>query len=361
MTGRSCTNCGARFVSPRLVCPECQQETQALTQRIFPTLGDSPAADASAPVAITVIVPSYNSAGTIRPTLQSILAQDFDEPYEVIVVDSSSDETPAIISQEFPQVRMIHRPGRTEPGTARNLAIAGASGELIACVDSDCAVNVDWLSRMVAGLRAGHDIIGGSVQNGNAGSVVAWAGFFGEFREFIKVGEPRPVRHLPTCNIAYRREVFSQAGGFPTSFYPQEDLLFHWRLNQQGFSIWFDPDIQVKHTHRSNFSAYLRHQYRIGHAAARVLELTGREGAFLARSPLLATLSLPALPLIKFLRTVAHFRKQAPGLIRGHWQALPILLVGLYAWGAGFVAGAWDDPLRLVLQEPLGAISSGDA
>jgi len=358
MIGRCCTHCGARFVSPRLVCPVCQQETQQLTQRIFPAMDDLPNAESAKPVAVTVVVPSYNSVATIRATLHSLMTQAFDETYEVIVVDSSSDETPAIISREFPQVRLIRRSSKTEPGTARNLAIAGASGALIACVDSDCIVETDWLSRMVAGLRAGHPIVGGSVQNGNPHGIVAWAGFFGEFREFIKAGEARQVRHLPTCNIAYHRSVFSQAGGFPTSFYPQEDLLFHWRLEQQGFPIWFDPDIQVKHTHRTEVRSYLRHQYRIGHAAARVLELTGQEGAFLARSPLLASLSLPLLPLVKFLRTLTHFRKLCPGILRRHWKALPLLLIGLYLWGIGFVAGAWADPLRDVFKEPLDSISA---
>jgi len=354
MIGHSCTHCGERFLSPRLVCPACHQELHQLAQRIFPALDvQMPSDDSKSTTAATVVIPSYNAAATIRSTLLSVMAQDFDELYEVIVVDSSNDKTPAIISQEFPQVHLIHRARRTDPGTARNLAVARASGEIIACLDADCIAPTDWLRQMVIAQRSDHPIVGGSMENGNPRSILAWAGFLGEFREFIAVGEPRQVCHLPTCNISYHRSIFAQAGGFPTSFYPQEDLLFHWRLRQQGTPIWFDPDIRVKHVHRTELGSYLRHQRRIGHATAQVLELTGQEGAFLARSPLLALLSAPVLPLVKFLRTVAYFIEQCPMIVRQRWAALPTLLLGLYAWGIGFVAGAWDDPLRIPLRESL--------
>jgi len=352
MIGRTCTHCGAHLISPRLVCPTCRHEITQLAERIFPALEIQPSSDTQeTSPAVTVIIPSYNSESTIRATLSSVIAQDFEEPFEVIVVDSSSDETPAIISQAFPQVQLIHRGQQTDPGTARNLGIAQARGEIIACLDSDCAAPADWLQRMVNAQRAGHPIVGGSVENGNPEKTLAWAGFMGEFREFIAIGEPRLVQHQPTCNISYHRSIFTRFGGFPTSFYPQEDLLFHWRLGQQGIPIWFDPGITVRHTHRVEWRPYLQHQRRIGHITAQVLELTGDEGAFLARSPLLSILVAPILPLVKFSRTLTHFVNWRPQIVRRHWGALPLLLMGLYAWVIGFVAGAWDDPLRVPLRE----------
>ncbi|HBA53576.1 MAG TPA: glycosyltransferase family 2 protein, partial [Syntrophorhabdus aromaticivorans] len=40
---------------------------------------------------ITIIIPSYNSQGTIRGCLDSVLNQSYGDRYEVILVDSSSD------------------------------------------------------------------------------------------------------------------------------------------------------------------------------------------------------------------------------------------------------------------------------
>lgn len=354
MMGRTCAHCGERLLAPRLICPACRKEVTPLAEQIFPALEmPSPSGSAEHRPVATVVIPSYNAQATIEATLTSVTGQDFDEPYEVIVVDSSSDDTPAVISREFPRVELIHLNRQTDPGTARNLAIAKARGEIIVCLDADCVAPKDWLSRLVAAQRAGHVIVGGSVENGNPKKALAWAGYLGEFREFIPTGEPRLVRHLPTCNIAYHRSIFARFGGFPTSFYPQEDLLFHWRLSQQGVPIWFDPGILVAHTHRADWRAYWRHQRRIGHITAQVLELTGEEGAFLARTPVMATLTAPLLPLVKFLRTVTHFLNWQPRTIRQHWTALPLLLAGLYAWVLGFVAGAWDDPLRVPVRQSL--------
>ncbi len=355
LTGTQCGNCGERFLTPRLVCPHCHSEIEQVARDVFPTLAvqESSRVDGRPTTSVTVLIPAYNAASTIRATLSSLLAQDFEEPYEIVVVDSSSDETPHIVASEFSTVRLIHRDEQTDPGTARNLGIVQARGEIIACIDADCIAPPNWLSRMMTAQRAGHEVVGGTVENGNPGSIIAWAGYLGEFREWLPVGQPRLVNHVPTCNISYRRSIFSRFGGFPTRFYPQEDLLYHWRLTQRGVSIWFDPEIRVRHLHRSTWRDYNRHLRRIGHITARVLKLTGSEGVFLARSPLLALLAAPVLPMVKWLRTIGVFMSQQPDVLREHALALLPLLLGLYVWAGGFVAGAWSPPLRASHPEAL--------
>ncbi|HHX66411.1 MAG TPA: glycosyltransferase [Chloroflexi bacterium] len=296
---------------------------------------------------MSVIVPSYNSAHTIRPTLNSIMKQAFDEPFEVIVVDSSADDTAAIITAEFPQVILIRREKQTDPGTARNIAISRTRGDIIACLDADCIAPRDWLARMVSAQRAGHAVVGGSVVNGNPNSLISWAGYMSEFREWLPVGEPRTMASIPTCNISYHRSIFVRYGGFPTEFYPQEDLLFHWRLAQHGQDIWFDPTICVQHVHRANWRSFARHSRRIGRITARVLKLTGDEGVLLARSPWLAIPAALLLPLVKWARTVDVFRRQRPDLLHRHLFALFPLLAGLYVWALGFAEGSLAPPLRI--------------
>jgi GT2 family glycosyltransferase len=354
LTGTQCTNCGERFIAPRLVCPRCHDEIERVAQHVFPTLSrlrEETRSFGNDLVSVTVLIPAYNAADTIRATLSSLLAQRFDEPYEIIVVDSSSDETPHIITAEFPAVHLVHLEQQTDPGTARNLGIVQARGEIIACIDADCIAPPDWLKRMVTAQRAGHQVVGGTIENGNPDSLVAWAGYLGEFREWLPVGRARPVDHVPTCNISYHRSIFTRFGGFPTDFYPQEDLLYHWRLSQHGVPIWFDPDTRVRHTHRSTWRAYSQHLRRIGRITARVLKLTGGEGVFLARSPLLALLAVPVLPIVKWLRTVGVFMSQQPEVLREHVLALVPFLLGLAVWAVGFVEGAQAPPLCVSQRE----------
>ncbi len=354
LTGVQCTDCGEQFLAPRLVCPQCHAEIEQVARDVFPSLPLKKSSEIEpASPSITVLIPSYNAAGTIRGTLSSLLAQDFEEAYEIIVVDSSSDRTPRIIAEEFPTVHLIRREQQTDPGTARNLGIVQARGEIIACIDADCIAPSDWLRRMVTAQRSGYQVVGGTVENGNTESLIAWAGYLGEFREWLPVGPARLVNHVPTCNISYHRSIFTRFGGFPTRFYPQEDLLFHWRLSQHGVPIWFDPDVRVRHVHRSTWRAYNRHLRRIGRITARVLKLTGDEGAFLARSPALALLTAPLLPLVKWLRTIGVFANRQPEVLRQHPLALAPFLAGLYVWSLGFVEGTWAPPLQVTQREVL--------
>jgi GT2 family glycosyltransferase len=341
-----CPQCGAKFARSRLICPECHAEITSLVSEVFPSLEATPPREK---IAISVIIPAYNAAHTICDTLRSLEAQECSERHEVIVADSSNDGTEAIITREFPKVKLLHRPQQTDPGTARNLA----QGQIIACLDADCIAAPDWLARILESQRAGHRVVGGSVVNGNPDSRLAWAGYMGEFREFIPAGKPRIVPHIPTCNIAYHRSIFEEFGGFPTRFYPQEDLLYHWRLSQHGVALWFDPQLTVRHVHRSTWGQYLRHQRRIGQITARVLQVTDGEGAFLARSRALALLAAPFLPLFKWSRTLGVFLNHDPKTLTGHPIAAMALLAGLYVWGIGFVAGAWGPPLHWVDGEGL--------
>ena len=152
LSGTQCTTCGERFLAPRLICPQCHSEIEQVAQDVFPDLmlERPPSTDTPPPVSVTVLIPAYNAASTIRNTLSSLLEQDLEEPYEIIVVDSSSDETPRIIAEEFPSVHLIHKDEQTDPGTARNLGVVQAKGEIIACIDADCIAPPDWLSRMMA-------------------------------------------------------------------------------------------------------------------------------------------------------------------------------------------------------------------
>jgi len=352
LSGVRCPHCGQPILAPRLFCTHCHHEIESVAQGVFPSVTGAslePAKNSTVP--ITVLVPSYNAARTIRGTLLALLAQDLDESYEIIVVDSSSDETPQIIASEFPSVRLIHLDEQTDPGTARNLGIGQARGQVIACIDADCVAPTDWLRAMMTAQRAGHRVVGGPIENGNPESLLAWAGYLSEFREWLPVGKAHLVTHIPTCNISYHRSVFEAFGGFPTEFYPQEDLLFHWWLSHHGVPIWFEPTVCVRHVHRSIWRSYVRHLRRIGRITARVLRLTGEEGAFLARSPVLASLTVPILPLIKWLRTLDVFMNQQPHLLRRHPLALAPLLVGLYVWSLGFAEGAWAPALNSSMRE----------
>ncbi len=293
-------------------------------------------------VAVSVVIPSYNSRRTIRECLHALTHQDYPHPIEIIVVDSSDDGTEEIIQTEFPEVTCIHLPRKTDPGTGRRLGVERSQGKLILFIDSDCVAPPDWVSRYVALHQKYPNVaaIGGAVVNGNPPNILtSWAGYIAEFREFLPQQPGGFVRHLPTLNISYKRWVFQKYGFFDPRLYPQEDLVFNYRLVQNGEKILFDPSIVVRHKHNPSLKAFLRHQKNIGRITAIVLRLLPLEGSTIARNKLLYFLFAPLLPIVKFFRTLVVFIRKAPNILYRHPGAVFIFAIGLGYWLIGFTTG----------------------
>jgi glycosyltransferase involved in cell wall biosynthesis len=86
---------------------------------------------------VSVVIPAYNCARTIRQTLESALTQE-DAELEVIVVDDgSSDATVEIVEAiPDPRVRLV-RQSNAGPAAARNTGTLQAHGDWVAYLDAD--------------------------------------------------------------------------------------------------------------------------------------------------------------------------------------------------------------------------------
>lgn len=291
---------------------------------------------------ISVVIPSYNSEATIANCLDALKKQSYTGKYEIIVADSSIDLTPQIISEYYPDVTLIRFDKKTDPGTARNKGIGKAKGNIIAFVDSDCEPLPGWLEHIATAHMSRYRVVGGVVMNGNG--MDDWtgaAGYMAEFREFLPGQSKREVRHIPTCNISYKKEVFDEYGYFQGNYYPQEDLLYNYSLTRKGEKIFLDPLIIVKHHHRSGFGEFINHQRKIGKTTAKVLRAIHLPGSFIARQPIPWTIAIPFLPIIKFVRTIMEFLRSNPKFLAGVPLAMPILFVGLVWWAIGFTEGVF--------------------
>lgn len=102
---------------------------------------------------ISVVIPAYNRAKTIRGCLESVGNQTF-KPFEVIVVDDcSTDNTVEVVnSLDDPLLRCVNLSENMGAQTARNRGICEAKGEWIAFQDSDDEWLPEKLERQVAEL-----------------------------------------------------------------------------------------------------------------------------------------------------------------------------------------------------------------
>lgn len=89
---------------------------------------------------VSIVVPAYNAEKYISQTLDSILAQTY-ENYEVIAVDDCSGDNTLGILQAYAardsRIHVLKNERNSGVSRTRNFAVEAAGGELIAYLDSD--------------------------------------------------------------------------------------------------------------------------------------------------------------------------------------------------------------------------------
>jgi GT2 family glycosyltransferase len=285
---------------------------------------------------VSVIVPCYNSSRTIRQCLGALIDQETTVPYDITVVDSSSDETPQIIEREFPFVRLVRLEERTFAGKARNIGVKSTRGRYCLMIDSDCVASPDVIERVV-GRHEGADYaaVGGAVVSGSRRSVSGWIGYLLEFKEFMPTTPTRLEPRMPTANLAYRREVFDRHGGFDDDMWLAEDILLNWKLHIAGEKLLFDPSIRVTHLNRTGWREVLGYQVSLGMLSAIARRRGGLRGGFLLRyRPL--TLLMPIVRTLRAFHWLARYDRH--GFI---WFLLawPLYFLAGSLWSLGFYQG----------------------
>ncbi|HXC69709.1 MAG TPA: glycosyltransferase family 2 protein [Pyrinomonadaceae bacterium] len=176
---------------------------------------------------VSVVIPTYNRSALLRSTVDSVLNQDTQTTFEVVVIDNnSSDDTKDVVAsliETYPgKVRYVveRKQGNAH---ARNRGIEEAKGAIVAFVDDDVTVDKNWLTSLKTILDARSDLsfVGGKVLpqwNGPPPSWLTpdhWAPLalldYGNDEFAISGNSPRG---LLTANIAFRRNVFEETGMF---------------------------------------------------------------------------------------------------------------------------------------------------
>lgn len=99
-------------------------------------------------------MPTYNRAGYIMQSVQSVLAQTYTNWELVIVDDGSEDNTEEIIAQLKDERIQFHKAGRTGVGgQIKNIGLRMTNGELIAFLDSDDLWAETKLEKQVEALK----------------------------------------------------------------------------------------------------------------------------------------------------------------------------------------------------------------
>ena len=85
---------------------------------------------------MSIVIPAYNAAAFVGEAVDSALAQTHPDTEVIVVDDSSTDETPAILAAYGDRIR-VHRQSNAGVGGARNTGAGLATGDWVAFLDAD--------------------------------------------------------------------------------------------------------------------------------------------------------------------------------------------------------------------------------
>ncbi|HEY6398904.1 MAG TPA: glycosyltransferase family 2 protein [Solirubrobacteraceae bacterium] len=99
---------------------------------------------------VSIVVPTRNRAGYLDVALASLLSQQLDGPYELLVADDCSDDrTPAVVQKWG--VRSVRAERPHGPNAARNAGVSATTAPLVAFVDDDVYAPPKWLAAVLEG------------------------------------------------------------------------------------------------------------------------------------------------------------------------------------------------------------------
>ncbi len=201
---------------------------------------------------ISVVVAAYNAASFIDRTLQSVLAQTY-QNFEVLIVDDgSSDHTPQIVETYLKKDSRFRLLQQRNAGVAaaRNRGIQLAKGAFIAPLDADDI----WFPEYLAALLD-------AMTSPKVGMAYAWSVFIDENDRLMKPCQsqlwqgrdwlPLVYRNLPgnaSC-VLIRKECLTTIGGYDPTHRRQgaqgcEDWDLYLRLAEQ-FEVRVVPQLLV--------------------------------------------------------------------------------------------------------------------
>ncbi len=311
---------------------------------------------------LSVVMPVRNDAAHLDAAVTAVLAQDYPVPFDVVLgVGPSHDGTEAVarrLAEQHPAVRVVENTsGSTSAGL--NAAIAAATGEVVARVDSHSELSPGYLRRAVETLRAtGADNVGG-VQDATGATTferavaAAMTSRFGVGNaRFHYGGEPGPT---DTVYLGvFTREALERVGGFDESLVRNQDYELNWRLRDSGGVVWFDPALRVTYRPRGSLRALARQYFEYGQWKREMLRRHPRSlRARQAIAPLTVVANVAGLlvgltvdrralvvPALYVGATVAASVVADRDLDAPARARLPLVFATMHhAWGAGFLRG----------------------
>jgi GT2 family glycosyltransferase len=197
----------------------------------------------SGPPRISVCIANYNGAAMIAGCLDSVLAQQGNFVVEIIVHDdASSDASVAIVSRDYPAVRLIRSADNVGFCVANNRMVAAAYGDYVLLLNNDAELLPDALLHLLTAAEAapGPALLSLPQYDYDSGALIDRGCLLDPFYNPVPNLDPgrREVAMVIGACLWLPRNLWNELGGFPEWFGSiGEDLYLCCRARLAGYPV----------------------------------------------------------------------------------------------------------------------------
>ncbi len=219
---------------------------------------------------ISIIIVSWNTASFLENCLTSILANPPSSPFEVWVVDNAStDNSPRMVREKFPQVHLIENRENVGFARANNQAIQQCTGNYVLLLNPDTLVASGALQAMIdfldqhpeAGAAGAKNLTpDGSLQISShprptlsrelwrllhLDAISPYALYPSAMWE---TNQPQDVDVLGGACLLLKKEVLEQVGFLDEDYFMySEEIDLCYRIQRAGWHLYWIPQAEVVH------------------------------------------------------------------------------------------------------------------
>lgn len=222
---------------------------------------------------VSVIIPTWNRAETIRETIFRLKRQRV-KNVEILVIDDGSDGDNLRIIKGIKGVRVYYQRHKG-PAAARNLAINRAKGKVLIFINDDTWTKQNFILRH----REFHEknrqtnlaLLGPLKEDPSFKKDPAVEWLIKESRQHFsyKLANQKsvPWYYFWTCNISVKKDFLIKNNLFFDESFPSaawEDIEFAYRAEKAGLKLSFDKNLMAFHHHQFGFDDVLARFYNHG-------------------------------------------------------------------------------------------------
>lgn len=300
---------------------------------------------------ISVVIPVKDGGEDLARCLAAIAAQRLTdgEKVELVVVDSGSRDSSVELARSHGAIVREIPPETFNHGASRNLGASLSGGDPLVFISQDAVpVGDGWLEALIRPLREDREVggvYGRQIANDDAAPPERY------FLDFLYGPDARRQRVAGTSELSMETTLFSNANGavrrslweefpFVEDIVMSEDQDWSRRALLAGWTIAYEPQAAVRHSHAYTLSSAFRRFFDSGASADRAYLAGERESTQVLRAA-----------AIRYARGEIRWLAQTG-------QARWIPYTGLYELTklAGLLLGARHEHLPLTIKRRMSAM-----